>query len=449
MKQSFKILSVGCLVLALTGPLFLYAQSGSQEETAQQAGKKPANAADLVSTELIAANKNAIFDSRAQYTFIVKNASGTEQVGKVSYLVTTETGQPLKTDSVKVRIGKRSSGSYTFDIPESKPGFYKVNFMVNVTDYDDTTRKAFGIRPDEIRSPHPKPADFDTFWLIAKRELAAVAPDFRVTADPDKDTKTSNVYLIEMQSLGDITIRGWMTLPKNRSKHKKFAVFLDLPGYQVDLDPITSEDPDLALITLNVRGQGNSRGPIDTRHDEFIVRNIDDKNKYVMRGVIMDCIRCIDFICSRPELDHNKIFVKGGSMGAYLALITASLDKRVTLCSAQSPILGDIRSLPGKVEFPMKNIERYLQTQPGLGMEKIMDNLDYFDVKNFVPQITCNTIMSIGLVDNYAPPDNEYVIYNGLQAKKHIMVFKDMGHDASPVYIRFESEWMRDEFALF
>jgi cephalosporin-C deacetylase len=400
-------------------------------------------------TDLISANKDAIFSDKAKFTFRVKNKTHEEQVGSVKYQVTTETGKELHTDSVKVKIAVNATEDYTFVIPESTPGFYKLNFMIYVTDTQDTTRRAFGIRPDEIKSSHKKPGDFDAFWQTAKDELAKVKPNFKVTPMPKLDTKKSKVYLVEMQSLDTMIIRAWMTIPITNNKNKKFAVLLDLPGYQVDLDPITGDDPDVVLITLNVRGQGNSRGPIDTRHDEFIVHHIEDKNQYVMRGVVMDCLRAMDFIWSRPDFDHNRIFVKGGSMGAYLALATASLDKRVNLCSAQSPILCDIRNLQDEVEFPWRSINTYLKTQPGLTMERILDNLDYFDGKNFAPNVTCNTIMSIGLVDNYAPPNNEYAVYNSLNVNKHIMIFKDLAHDASPLYVKFEDAWMHDEFALY
>lgn len=415
----------------------------------KSADEKKSAGDDQITTDLIAGNNNAIFESNAHFTFEVKNATSSTETGKVSYMVFTEAGEPLKSDSVKITLAKKSTGRYSFNISEAKPGFYKINFMVNVSDYDDTTRRAFGIRPQKIKSLNNKPIDFDRFWQSAKKELATIAPDFKVTPAPEKDTENCSTYLLEMNSLDNVRIRGWMTVPKKQNKHKKFAVLLALPGYQVDLDPITGEDHDVAFITLNTRGQGNSRGQINTRHDEFIVRHIEDRESYVMRGVIMDCIRCVDFICSRPELNHDQIFVKGGSMGAYLALATASLDNRISLCSAQSPILCDVRNLRGRVEFPIKNINRYLETQPGLSWNKILGNLDYFDGKFFAQNIHCKVIMSIGLVDNYAPPSNEYATFNNIDAPKRILVFKDLGHDVSPLYLKLESAWMHDEFALF
>lgn len=402
-----------------------------------------------ISTVLTPANKNAFFDDKAKYTFEVKNTTDAEQVGKVSYTVTTEKGVQLFEDSIKVKIGKKSVEKYNFNIPSKGVGFYKVNFMINVSDYDDTTRRVFGIKPEQIVSHYQKPADFDAFWQKTKDELALVKPKFRVIGKPQLDKDNRHVYLIEMQSLGDMTIRGWMTVPINHNPKKKFAVLLGLPGYQVALNPLTGLDPDLVIITLNVRGQGNSRGPVDTRRDEYIVHHIEDKNKYVMRGAIADCLRCVDFICAQPNLRGDQILVSGGSMGGFLSMATASLDKRVKLCSAQNPILCDIRGMVGAVKWPISSMVQYVGTQPGLSFNTILDNMDYFDVKNFASNLTCPTIMGIGLLDPFAPPDNEYAAYNNIKSPKRIMVFKDLGHEITAAYKSLEGRWMRDAFGLF
>lgn len=456
MKTIYKFSSLIYLLLLLSAMQRSWAQTlqpvreslvdtGKIESTDEKKPQKQVE--DQISTVLIAGDKNAFFENRAQYIFEVKNNTGTAQTGKVSYKVFSETGQVIKADSLNVNLGKKSSAKYNFEIPESRPGFYKINFMVNVTDYDDTTRRVFGIRPLEIPDNHKKPIDFDIFWKTAKDELAKVIPNFKVIPHPEMDKDNRHTFLFEMQSIDNMTIRGWMTLPAK--KHKKFAVWVGLPGYQVDLKPIYGQDEDLAIITLNVRGQGNSRGSIDTRRDEYISYHIEDKNTYVMRGVLMDCIRCIDFIYSRPELNHDKIFITGGSMGGYLAIATAGLDSRVKLCSAQNPILGDVHRLADEPDFPMSYIRKYIATQPGLTMDKVLDVLDYYDAKNFATSISCPSLIGMGLLDPLAPPATEYAIYNNIPDKKRIMVFKDLAHQVNDAYAKLEANWLNDEFALF
>lgn len=451
------------IVLVLAAMLFAFqpmvkaaACPRMQHDTTKKAAKPGSeedndNSSDpgSVSTVLISGDKNSSFVSHASYTFEVKNPTDEPQDGTVSYQVLTETNKPLRKEIIKVHIGKKSSGTYNFEIPESAPGFYKVNFMVNVSEYDDTTQRVFGIRPEEIRSQYAKPADFDQFWANTRAELAKVAPKFRITPMPKMNSDNRKVFLIEMQSLDNYTVRGWMTIPIIKDKNHKFSVLLGLPGYQVDLQPLMGLDNDLAIITLNVRGQGNSRGPINTRKDEYIFYRLEDKDHYVMRGAIMDCLRCVDFICAQPYLRHDQILASGGSMGGYLALATASLDKRVKLCSAQNPILCDIRNLQGEVKWPITSFEKYVATKPGLTMDKVYANLDYYDAKNFAANLSCPMIMGIGLLDPYAPPNNEYAAFNGVTSKKRIMVFKDLGHEVSQVYKNLEGRWMRDNFALF
>lgn len=415
---------------------------------AEARGLKPGLNGD-VSTEVKIHDSEGIFSGTASFTFLVKNGLNNEQSGTVSYLVTTEKGEKVTSKKIDVKIGRNSSESYDFSIPNLQAGFYKINFMVNVSDYDDTTRRAFGIRPKEIQSAYTRPADFDAFWQKAKDELAKVKPEFKITPLPKMNTDNRDVYEIQMRSLDNYLIKGYMTVPKTKNKNRKFSVLLGLPGYQVDLSPIVGLDEDLVIITLNTRGQGTSRGEINTRRDEFLTYHIENKDKYVMRGVIMDCVRCVDFIYSQPNLRHDNILASGGSMGGYLAIALAGLDSRVNLASAQNPILCDIRGLVGEVEWPVSSFKKYVATQPGLTLEKVLNTLDYYDGRNFAVNVKCPFLMGIGLVDPFAPPNNEFATYNLVPGKKRIMIFKDLSHEISSKYKELEGRWMRDAFALF
>ncbi|QEC75813.1 acetylxylan esterase [Mucilaginibacter ginsenosidivorax] len=430
----------------LIGALFAFQQVFAQHDSPVNPKKEDD---ESVSTILNINNKDGIFNSVASFTFDVKNTYDTQQEGTVSYLITDEKGVKIKTLSKPVKIERKSTEHYSFEIPALKTGFYKLNMMINVSDYDDTTRRAFGIRADEVKSAFPKPADFDSFWANAKAELAKVKPQFKVTEDVSQNTDNRRVFLIEMKSLDNLTIRGWMTIPKNNNKNKQFSVLLGLPGYQVTLKPIVGRDDDLAIITLNTRGQGNSRDVIHTERDAFISYNIEDRDKYVMRGVIMDCVRAVDFIYSRKELRHDQILATGGSMGGYLAIALAALDKRVTICSAQNPILSDVHNLVGTVEWPIKDIRKYVAGKPGVTFDQVLHNMEYYDTKNFATDIKCPILLGLGLLDPYVPPGNGFAVYNSLNTDKKVMVFKDLGHEVSQKYKDYEGAWMRDTFGLF
>ncbi|HEY8928858.1 MAG TPA: acetylxylan esterase [Mucilaginibacter sp.] len=413
---------------------------------------KPAAAQEsegTVNTVLTPHDKDGVFNSTASYTFDVSSTYSKPQTGTVKYEVTTEAGKKLRSDSAAVKLGGHGSASYNFDISGLPSGFYKINFMINVSDYDDTTRRAFGIRPDQMRSTHAKPADFEKFWDDTKAELAAVDPEFTVTEMPDSSKDNRNVYLVEMKSLGGLTIRGWLTEPKTTNKHKKFAVMLALPGYQVNLEPLYGVDPDIAILSLNIRGQGNSRDVINVRKETYITLGVEDKNKYVLRGAIMDCVRAVDFIFTRPELRHDNIIAVGGSLGGFLAVATSSVDKRISFCSAANPILADVRSLVHQVDWPFIDIRKYVNTRPGVTFDQVLNNMDYFDSKNFASTLKCRTLVGMGLLDNIAPPNTVQVLYNGIPSEKHLIIFRDLAHEIGKKYVIYEGRWMRDTFALF
>ncbi|GGB27709.1 hypothetical protein GCM10011500_49980 [Mucilaginibacter rubeus] len=446
LKNANKLLIIAFVLLTWCAALPAMAQE-TEKDPAENTGKSGGD--DEVSTVLTINNKDGIFSSTASFSFEIKNTYDTNQEGSISYNITTENGQIVKTLSKPVNLGKKSTSKYDFEVPNLKTGFYKVNMMINVSDYDDTTRRAFGIRPEEIRSQYARPADFDQFWQTAKDELAKVKPNYKITEVPSMNTENRKVYEIEMKSLDNLTIRGYMTVPISKNKNKKFSVLLGLPGYQVKLYPIVGLDPDLVIITLNTRGQGTSRDVIHTERDAFISYRVEDKNKYVMRGVIMDCVRAVDFIYAQPNLRHDQILATGGSMGGYLSLALAGLDHRVTLCSAQNPIMSDIRNLVGTVEWPINDIKKYVLSKPGVTFNQVLNNLDYYDTKNFVTTIKCPTILGLGLLDPYVPPGNGYAVFNSMHGDKHLMVFKNLGHEVSQVYKDYEGRWMRDTFGLF
>jgi len=393
-------------------------------------------------------SSDGLFATNAAYTLSVSSTFPSAQKATLSYLVTTMAGKKVRADSIHVKIGTAGTSSYDFNIPPAQPGFYKINFMVYNEFYTDTIIKAFGIKPQLVRSQHGKPADFEAFWQQAKTELAQVKPEYKVTEIANcRDNR--RVFEVEMKSLDGLLIRGFLTEPKSHIKGKKFAVLLGLPGYQVPLGPMYGTDPDIAIFTLNIRGSGFSRDVINVRRESYIVLNLEDKNRYVMRGAIMDCVRAVDFIYSRPELRHENIIAAGGSQGGFLALATCGIDPRISFCSAANPILCDVRNLVHEVDWPLIDINEYIKTRPGLTMDKVMDNLDYFDGKNFASDIKCKTLIGMGMLDNIAPPDHVYAAYNELNTDKHIIIFRDLAHEIGRWYNVYEGRWMRDTFALF
>jgi cephalosporin-C deacetylase-like acetyl esterase len=394
-------------------------------------------------------NKDATFKSSSNiyYNLDLKNNFTTQQAGHVSCRILSMDDKVLSLTSIAVSLQGKTSKQVKMNMPSQSSGFYKAQFIINTQDYDDTVRRVFGVDINDIHSPHPKPSSFEEFWTAARQDLDKVDPRFKMIEKPELSRGNDQVYLIEMQSLGNLTVRGWLTLPKDRKKNEKFPVYLALPGYGADQKPF-HDMPDFAAIALNVRGQGNSNDVLNIGREEFLTYNILDKNKYILRGAIMDCVRMVDFIFSRPEFDSKSIYSNGGSMGGYFSLILASLDHRITVCTAGNPAFSDWRTLVDHNDFPMGAIQRYAK-ENALSLNRILDNLDYFDLKNFVGDIKCKTLVGIGLLDNLAPPHTEMPAYNNIQANKKIFIFPNLGHQVGDTFGSYTGKMVYDNFGIF
>lgn len=398
---------------------------------------------------------DAIFKKQRDivYRLRVKNNTNQFQTGRISYLITTDEGKKVGYDSVKLDLKGLSTKEYTFKIAPKPTGFYRINFMVNAPEYDDTIRKVFGVDPLEIRSQLHKPADFNAFWTQSKELLEKVPPKYHILEREDLETDRKRVYEVEMRSYDNLLIRGWLVVPRDG---RKFPVHYRVPGYVVSLAPNMDND-DFIAFDLNVRGNGNSKDVINIGTDNYCLVNIEKRNKYIYRGVYMDCIRGLDFLYSHPQLgiDTSKIFVEGGSQGGALALVTAALDHRVKLLTMQVPLYCDIHddmkvsaSYPTQV-FPFKVFRRYNDIHPGFTWQKFFKTFDYYDPQNFAPMVKCPVLMGIGLLDQFCPPRCSMAMFNHLGSRdKEFVCVPNSTHEVNLNYFLFQNLWLREKFRI-
>src|ERR1035437_2211823 len=113
-----KFLTIAGLLISIAGVQTALAQGGE-------------NDGGTVTTVLKPHSSDGIFSSTASYTFQVTNNYKNAESGKISYVVTTETGKKVKADSIHIKIGGKVLSNYDFEIPGLKAGFYKINFMIN------------------------------------------------------------------------------------------------------------------------------------------------------------------------------------------------------------------------------------------------------------------------------------------------------------------------------
>ena len=181
----------------------------------------------------------------------------------------------------------------------------------------------------------------------------------------------------------------------------------------------------------------------------YLINNIDDKEKYVYRGAYMDCVRGVDFLCSRPEVDASRIAVEGASQGGALTFATAALNNdRIKVCAPQVPFLSDFRDYFRVATWPGNEFKNYIETEKKLTWDEVYYTLSYFDIKNLAPMIRAPLIMGVGLMDDVCPPHINFAAYNNVTSEKKYLVYPQAGHGLPQDFYNAKMEWIKNKFGM-
>lgn len=396
---------------------------------------------DLIGIKFRFDNSNGIYLSPdpLTVTICIKNHSYTDyELDAMFELVNDRVDSMRVLDSIKktVHVDGKGEVSKTIEFDPPPPGFYHM-----VCTLSDSIKKTIvlGYEPEKIVSPITREADFNEFWKKRKQELAGVAPKFKITKD-DRSTDRVEVYLVEMQSYGNVKIRGWYTVPRKPGPH---PAILSVPGYTSTMWPYVNRT-NAATFALNPRGHGNSKDDVDPKGEEYMFIGFDPERpeKYIYAGAYLDCLRAVDFLVSRPEIDTSRIGVEGSSQGGGLSFATAALDTRIIFCAPDIPWLGDWVGYLETAQWAQDNYPKLFKVYPDLTFAGINRLLSYFDTMNMAEWITCPVLMSVGLQDDVCPPRTSFASYNAVKSKKEYRVYPFAGHGVQREHSKFKDEWM-------
>jgi cephalosporin-C deacetylase len=376
----------------------------------------------------------------------ITNQMKTPLKGFVTLKLLSDFGSTVKTSKVPVSIKPGNTSTFILEAGDLLPGFYNATVLYSGENNNKKMDFSIGVRPEEIISPTDRPADFDNYWMRAKRELAAVDPQFKLIRKDSLCTPEREVFLVEMRSLGNVLVRGWYARPV---KPGKYPAILMVQGYSSIMIPeYTYQGNDMVSFALNIRGHGNSKDDINPGFPGYMLYFLNDKELYIYRGAYMDCVRAVDFLSSRDCVDTTRIAVEGGSQGGALSFATAALDSRIDLCVPAVPFLSDFKDYFKVAAWPGGEFVNYFKAHPEIPREEFYKTLSYIDIKNLAPWIKVPVLMSVGLRDVTCPPHINFAAYNQLTAPKEYRVYPNSGHGLPGDYGDFKMAWIKKHFNL-
>lgn len=406
------------------------------------------------------AESNGLFSAGkpVEIIFFCKNNSFSKLSGNINCQFSTLSGQVLSSETKQLEAQSKDLQAVVFSYLPNKAGFYTVKVeMESQGKVIKTQILTAGYSIDKLQVTKTEKVDFEDFWQNTLKELAQVSPQFKLTPRPTLSTAKYETYSLEMKSLDNVLVRGIYRTPKGK---KNVPVILQIPSLgggfvnpqSLDEQPLYGIPLDFAVLSLNIRGHGNSRDQVNMGKNMFayITHNLHDKQKYVYRGAVADIIRALDFLSQRSEIDKSRIAIEGASQGGGLSLIVAALDSRVKLCAADVPFLCDMEGLTTQTDWVKNEINKYIKKYKWLSYYQALQNLSYFDTKNFAHLIKIPVLMSTGLQDKTCPPATNFATFNKIKSSfKQYCVYPYGKHGGGgKEHRKLKFDWIRNWFGM-
>ena len=373
----------------------------------------------------------------------LNNKGGKEIAGQIKWTVEDDEKAVLAESIQDVAIETNPVDvSHDFDPPA--PGIYRVTVALSNDDGGAVGEwsKFLAYEPETIESPLTKEPDFDAFWDETLAELSAVDPEFSLSPVETYKSSSHKLYEVEMRSLDGVRVRGWYERPMGDGP---FPALMRVPGYGENMRPTRMTDP-IAVLSFNVRGHGNSQQDVSGRPNNFWIRGLDDEDGYYYQGSYADCVRGIDFLVSRAEVDPDRIAVTGGSQGGGFSWATAALDPRVDFCAPDIPFLCDWVKYFKASHWP--EIDNWIAEKPSRSWAKTLRTLGYFDTLNMASRITCPVFVGFSLQDTTCPAATVFSVYNRLPGEKSYRLYPHAEHFVGAGHVDLQHQWLLKQFGI-
>lgn len=367
---------------------------------------------------------------------------------EVSYTLGQELLPYERQGSVKLKNGRAVLSVGTM----RNPGFLDCVLKADIAGKSCTHHVKIGFSPEKLRPYTQQPTDFVEFWNKAKSEAEQCPMAFTTKYVPEYSNEKVDCYLIKLQCYKKGQhVYGYLTRPKAKGK---YPVVLCPPGAGVKTlkEPMRHRfyaEQGFIRLEMEIHGLNPELSPetfkdLSASFGDYLLKGLDDRDNYYMKKVYLACVRAIDYLTSLDEWDGKNVIVQGGSQGGALALITAGLDSRVTLCVANHPALSDMAGYKaGRADgYPhfFTKLNDYRTDTP----EKLQ-TMAYYDVVNFARQINIPVYLTWGYNDNTCPPTTSYIVYNTLTCPKEALITPINEHWVSETTEHTQLDWIKSK----
>jgi len=393
------------------------------------------------------ADWNYALGEPVKFTITVTNVAGKSPIpnAPLSYTIA-----PAMMPAEKKSTVTAVDGTVTLEGGTMKePGFLRCTVTLDRDGAEYRGMATAGFTPEKIRPTQAEPADFDAFWTKAKDELAKLPLDTKLTPMPEQSNDQVEVFQVNLQNVGTPPSRtsrfyGVLCVPRGPGP---FPAMMIPPGAGIRKLTGQREWAERGFITLEVGIHGipvilplELYTSLNGALGGYPELNLDNRDRYYFRRVILGCLRADDYLAAHPKWDHKNLIAFGGSQGGYLSITTTALDPRVTACNIAFPAYCDVTGYVHGRAGGWPGMHFADPAEPGRDAK--IATTAYFDAVNFARRIKVPGHYGWGYNDETCPPTSTFSAYNVITAPKTLDIFKEMGHPRVPGLTGVECEWV-------
>lgn len=227
---------------------------------------------------------------------------------------------------------------------------------------------------------------FDSYWQAVLDALAATPAAAEEEHLPLRSGERYRTYGVRLTSIGPYRIFAYLSIPEGDGPFPAIYLF---PRYMSVVEPLTQglaapKREQCVVFALAARGHRNADRPYAAEFPGMLTDGVEDPGRYVFRGVVADCVRGLEYLTARPEVDCECIAAIGLND---LPLLAAGLLPKVRCVSAHAGMFYRARELAERTsEYPHEEINDYRRTYPDRA-EPMFETLDLFDPLHFASRL--------------------------------------------------------------
>lgn len=301
-----------------------------------------------------------------------------------------------------------------------------------------TVRQAVAVAPEKLRYARKAPADFDKFWEEAFKESAKLPLDLKM--EPVNPNADYDSWLLSCANVNGKRAYAFFSRPKNVKGKIPLLVFFGggeayvssavVPGSAIKAAGRFNQPMAVLYFHLPPYRPPATWAEVRTKHKAFlkelnlrryILIGMDSARTFYAYSGILGCMRLLNAVVERPEIDGKKLLFHGASHGGkFGAFLTAFY-----------PFKAAFLGVPSSCEINAAQEGRYgSAAKEWIPYPK---TTDYYDLVYFAPKIKCDVLVTAGYVDRSCPPTGVYSFYNTIpEGRKKFFAKIKNGHGDNP-----------------